>query len=70
MKRKALVLILSGILVLASLPAGLAGAAQGTMDYVSPASTFTKSTGYANADQSGTNVVKFRVTDTDLNTNE
>ena len=70
MKRKALVLILSGILVLASLPAGLAGAAQGTMDYVSPASTFTKSTGYANADQSGTNVVKFRVTDTDLNTNK
>jgi hypothetical protein len=69
-KRKALVLILSGILVLASLPAGLAGAAQGTMDYVSPASTFTKSTGYANASQTGTNVVKFRVTDTDLNTNK
>jgi hypothetical protein len=69
-KRKALVLILSGILFLAALPAGLAGAAQGTMDYVSPASTFTKSTGYANVSQTGTNVIKFRVTDTDLNTNK
>ena len=70
MKRKALVFLIAAMLAIAVLPAGFAGAAQGTLAYVQPASTFTQSTGFANTDQSGTNVVKFRITDTDLNTNK
>ena len=69
MKRKSLVFLIAAILAIAVLPAGFAGAAQGTLAHVQPASTFAQSTGFANTDQSGTNVIKFKVTDTDLNTN-
>ncbi|MBI4328966.1 MAG: hypothetical protein HY685_03765 [Chloroflexi bacterium] len=57
-------------LLVSLLPAAPAGAATTALDYVKPASTFTKTTGFANADATGTNVLKFRVTDDDLNLNK
>jgi hypothetical protein len=48
---------------------GIVSAAQGTLDYVDPTSAFPQATGTANVDGStATNIIKFKVTDGDLNT--
>lgn len=69
MKRKVSAILIISALLLSLLPMGIVSAAQGTLDYVDPTSAFPQITGTANVDGSTTtNVIKFKVTDGDLNT--
>jgi len=68
-KRKVTAILVISAVLLSLLPMGIVSAAQGTLDYVDPTSAFPQATGTANVDGStATNVIKFKVTDGDLNT--